>query len=221
VQHAPRRVLVAQALLVAGAVLAWPLAEAALASHVDPRPLQAPAFEAAGGWKPVGRGTPLDWRPDVQGAALTHTATFAKDGRTVSVVIAAYRNQRQGAELVTSSNQLVHQDNERWHEVDHATRQVGDAGGSYRANVALIRGDLGMLAAAQWYWLGAERTISDTKAKGDLALDRLLLRGDTSAWVTVVTPAQDGLRDAWPVLDEFLRDMGPSLQRGLAEMANR
>jgi EpsI family protein len=216
-----RGALVAQALLVAVAVLAWPVADAALERHVDSRPLQAPAIAATAGWTPVGAGVPLDWRPDVRGAALTHVATFEKAGRTVSVVISAYRNQRRGAELVTSTNQLVYEDNTRWRLVERGTRTVSDADGHWRANVALIRGEGGLLAAAQWYWLGGERTISDVRAKVDLALDRLRLHGDTSAWVTVVMPAEDGLGDAWPVLEDFLRDMGPSVQRGLAEMASR
>ncbi|MGZ8981322.1 MAG: hypothetical protein ACXW2D_11280, partial [Burkholderiaceae bacterium] len=41
---------------------------------------------------------------------------------------------------------------------------------------------------------GSTRTVSDASAKVDLALDRLLMRGDTSAWVTVVTAAPESLR---------------------------
>jgi EpsI family protein len=85
----------------------------------------------------------------------------------------------------------------------------------------LIRGPEALLAAAQWYWMGSTRTVSDATAKIDLALDRLLMRGDTSAWVTVVTPAEESLRDAAPVIEAFVRDMGGSIERGLAEMASR
>ena len=218
VRRAP---LLVHGLLVAVAVLAWPVVDAALARHVDPRPLAPFDIAAVNGWTEVEAGTPLGWTPDVTGAALMQVTTFTKEGRRVSVVVAAYRNQRQGAELVTTSNQLVHQDNERWHVVDRGTRTVTDGAGSYRANVALMRGPGGLLAAAQWYWLDPARTTGDVTAKADLALDRVLMRGDTSAWIAVVTPAHESLRDGWPVLDAFLRDMGASVERGLTEMARR
>jgi exosortase A len=215
----PRSSLLAHGALVALAVLAWPLADAVLAEQADTRPVPVLHIAPANGWARVESGPPLGWMPDVKGAARTDVATFAKDGRTVSVVTAVFRNQRHGAKLVTSSNQLVHQDNEVWRLVDRATQPATDALGRYDVNVALIRGPGGLLGAAQWYWLGGERTVSDMRAKVDLARDRLGARTDTAAWVTVVTPAQESLRDAWPVLDAFLRDMGPSLQRGLAELA--
>ena len=203
------------------AVSAWPVADATLARHVDSRPVQAVSIAPAMGWTVADAEAPAGWRPDVNGAARTQVVTFAKDGRRVTVLLAIYRNQHQGAELVTSSNQLVHQDNERWRIVDRRPVRLADDSGNFPANVALIRGQDALLAAAQWYWLGSTRTVSDATAKMDLALDRLLMRGDTSAWVTVVTPAQESLREAAPVLEAFVRDMGGSVERGLREMARQ
>jgi EpsI family protein len=171
------------------------------------------------GWSLVDAPAPAGWRPDVSGAAREEVVTFEKAGRRVSVLLAIYRNQRQGAQLVTSTNQLAHQDNERWRVVDRRQARLADAAGTFPVNLALLRGPDELLAAAQWYWLGSSRTVSDVTAKADLALDRLLMRGDTSAWVTVVTPAQESLRDAAPVLEGFVRDMGGSIERGLREMA--
>lgn len=218
---ARRGSLLVHAAIAAVAVVAWPVAAAALARHADPRPVQPVEIVPVNGWSVVDAAAPSGWTPDVNGAARTQVVTFEKDGRRVTLMLAAYRNQRQGAELVTSSNQLVHQDNERWHLVDRSTRVLSDDAGRYRANVALIRGQRALLAAAQWYWLDPTRTVSDATAKADLALDRLMMRGDTSVWVTAVTPARESLRDAWPVLDGFVRDMGASIDHGLREMAQR
>ena len=213
--------LLPHAAIAALAVVLWPLADAALARHVDPRPVQPVEIAAANGWTLVDADASAGWMPDVKGAARTQAITFEKAGQRVTLILAVYRNQRQGAELVTSSNQLVHQDNERWHIVDRGTRTLSDRDGDDRANVALIRGQGGLFAAAQWYWLGTTRTVSDATAKADLALDRLLMRGDTSAWVTLATPARESLRDGGPVFEAFVRDMGPSVEYGLKEMAER
>ena len=215
----PSRAIVTHAVLVALAIAAWPVTESALAHQADTRPLRPVTIAATNGWQAVDDGTPGGWRPDVNGAPLSQVMTFAKDGRRVSVVIDTYRNQREGAKLVTSLNQLVYQDNTRWRVVDRAARPLSDDDGRFTANVALIRGEGTLLAAAQWYWLGSTRTTSDAAAKAELALDRLLMRTDTSAWVTVATPASESLRDAWPVLETFVREMGGSVQRGLREMA--
>lgn len=217
----PRAALLRHAALVAAVVLAWPALDAVLARGVDARPVQALEIAPANGWTRVADGAPGGWTPDVVGAARTEVATFARGPQRVTVVVAVYRNQRQGAELVTSSNQLAHQDNPRWLVVDRRRAELVDDAGRYPANVALIRGPGTLLAAAQWYWTGAERTVSDASAKADLALDRLLLRGDTAAWVALAAPAGESLRDTLPVLDAFVRDMGPSLERGLAELAKR
>jgi exosortase A len=216
---APRTALARHAALVAVVVLAWPALDAVLARRVDARPVAALAIAPAGGWTRVDGGAPGGWRPDVAGAARTEVATFARGPQRVTVTIAVFRNQRQGAELVSSSNQLVHQDNERWTVVDRRRVEFADAAGSFPANAALIRGQGTLLAAAQWYWTGAERTVSDAKAKADLALDRLLMRGDTAAWIALAAPAGDSLRDALPVLDAFVRDMGAPLSRALAQAA--
>lgn len=203
------------------AVVVWPVADATLARQVDPHPVEPTEIAPVMGWRTVEADAPGGWQPDVHGAERTQVLTFEKDGRRVTLLLAIYRNQRQGAELVTSSNQLVHQDNDRWRIVDRRTARLSDDEGSFPANVALIRGQGTLLAAAQWYWIGSARTVSDATAKIDLALDRLLLRGDTSAWVTVVTPAQESLREATPVLEAFVREMGGAVERGLREVAKR
>jgi EpsI family protein len=147
--------------------------------------------------------------------------SFATEDREVAVVVALFRNQRQGAELVTSTNQLVSPANARWHLVARRAIELADARGTFPARAALIRGQGTQLVAAQWYWLGTSRTTSDTVAKLDLAIDRLLARGDTSAWVIVVAPARDGFDDALPVIADFVREVGARLDGALAEVAAR
>jgi exosortase A len=208
-----------QAGVVAITVLVWPVAYAALDGAADARPVPAVHFAPADGWRADDGGAPGGWMPHIAGAARTQVVTFAKEGAQVTLIVAVFRNQRQGAELISSANRLVHDDEVRWQVVERRTAQLADRAGSYRANVALLRGQGTRFAVAQWYWLGGRRTVSDTAAKVDLALDRVLMRGDTAAWVALATPARDGVPDALPLLEAFAREMGPSVQLGLAEIA--
>jgi exosortase A len=215
----PQRWLASAALVVA-ALLLGPLAAASLERSADRRPLVPIELSGVNGWS-EGLTPVTAWRPRLTGTAAQQTLTYTKDGREVSVLLGVYRNQRQGSELVNSANRLIADDDSRWQLVERGTVQFEDALGRYRVHAAALRAPGGKLATAHWYWLHNARTISDVAATADLALDRLLMRGDTAVWVTVVTPARDGLPDALPVLRGFVADMGAELDRALTAMAER
>jgi EpsI family protein len=80
----------------------------------------------------------------------------------------------------------------------------------------LVRADR-LLAVRQWYWLDGDTTTSDIRAKVSLALDRLFVRSDASAWVLAFTPVENGLDDGAAALDALMRDRMPVLQTALEE----
>ncbi len=57
------------------------------------------------------------------------------------------------------------------------------------------------------------------RAKLSLALDRLLVRSDTSAWVAVFTDAETDAPGRPRCSPHFARDMGPALHAALAATA--
>jgi EpsI family protein len=72
------------------------------------------------------------------------------------------------------------------------------------------------------YWLGSRWTASDVRAKIDLALDRLLLRSDTSAWIAVSTAQDpDSPQRAQATLRAFLAEMSPSIEAALTATAGQ
>jgi EpsI family protein len=87
----------------------------------------------------------------------------------------------------------------------------------------IVRGDAGAYERV-WiaYWLDGRWTVSDARAKLDLALDRLLRRSDTSAWVGLSAPHNpEHPEGSAATLRAFVSDMGPSLQRALQLTAAR
>jgi EpsI family protein len=193
---------------------AWPIT----ASHLtNPVPRLGLTFEmpaGQAGWSRL--DAPLtEWRPELTGALIQKTVTYDKGGRKVGAFVGLYRDQRQGAELVNSMNQLVSTINREWILLDSGRHDVALGGAPTTVRTATLHGIGGSIVAWRWYWLGDSMTVSDARAKLDLAFDRLHGRDDTSAWVTlyVVNPADAG--DAERVLEDFAAAMGGPLTSAL------
>lgn len=202
------------------ALAAVPLADASLAQAGDKRALNIAAIEARNGWVEVDRAV-ADYKPELSGQADQRVQTFEKGGRRVSVDLAYFRNQHQGAELVTSTNQIVSSRNHQWQLPQIRKVRIQFADRELRVNEARINSTRQTLVAWQWYWLGDISTTSDARAKFDLAIDRLFLRGDTSAWVTVFMEQDDRSSGAAATLAEFMHDMGDALAAALQTTAAR
>ena len=69
--------------------------------------------------------------------------------------------------------------------------------------------------AWQWYWIDGTFTGSDSQAKLQQLLARIQGRGDSSAWIAIYTKVNASPDAGAKVLDEFVRDMGDSMERAL------
>jgi exosortase A len=208
------------AVLMAAMVLAWPAAGAVLIRPYDERVLPAARFATAAGWRVV--DARFDgWRPKLHAAASEQTFIFEKDGQKVGLFVGFFRNQRQGAELVNSENVLLSRDDKSWVVLGSGLRSTSLNGDPLTVKMQRMRAGRFTVAAWQWYWLGDSWTSSDSRAKLELAFDRMLRRDDTSAWIAafVVEPA-DG-RSADAILDGFVREMGGPIERALRAVAGR
>jgi len=199
-------------------IIAWPIASPVLSAHSDKRPVHSPTLVASGGWTEAASAV-SDWSPTLHGAVQTRVQSFERDGARVTVYMGFYRDQQQGSELVNSMNRLV-TERGAWVLIGHggATARFGEEPVAVRT--ASVRRGEERLRIWHWYWLDERVETSDTRAKISLALDRLLLRTDTSAWMAMFVNAEtDAAGDR--ALSAFARDMGPALQAALAETAAR
>ncbi len=200
---------------VALVAMAAPIAKAAL----DRAATQAAAVPfhlgASANWV---RSEPFTaWRAVALGPVGQQFEYSAGAGQRVGMQLVLYRGQHQGSELVTTGNRLVTDDDPRhWHVTAHRTGEIGIGGRRVAYRETLVRADR-LLAVRQWYWLDGETTISDIRAKVSLALDRLFVRSDASAWVLVFTPVENNLDEGAAALDAFMRDRLPALGRALEE----
>ena len=198
------------ALIGTGAV--WPLYAAHLDNAAgDRRSVSLAIPNAAAGWAAEAVDT-FDWRPRYSGAVASSFQLYRKEGRTVALYLAYYRDQRPGAELISSMNHL---DTTSWLSMSTGQR-TEELGATVALHEIHLRGGARRLLVWQWYRIGESELSSPYLAKAVLARDRLLGRGDDSAVIVIATPYEDRPERAAQTLREFGREMRPTLLEALA-----
>ena len=194
---------------VAALAAAWPLyAQYLTGTKEEPVVLAAPA--GAAGWsldpQPV-----THWEPQYRGAAASVLAQYRKGDHAVVLYLGHYRNQRQGAELVSSQNTVAGGGDTSW--VSHGTSfRIDD---TLELRETRLRAGAARLLVWDWYRVGSRDTADPYVAKALLARDRLLGRGDASTAIMVAAPYETRPENAAEVLGLFLREMRPAIEAAL------
>ncbi|MEO8304488.1 MAG: exosortase A [Betaproteobacteria bacterium] len=206
------------AAMIAIATAAWPLGERALQSIDAASSPALPALAATGAWK-SSAGPLSDWQPHFQNPSAEIHQAFDRGDARVGVYIAYYRNQNSGRKVVSSENVLVLSKDDPWSRIASGIRRIDVDGQTVDARTAELKARADeRLVLWQWYWIDGRLTASDALAKAYTALSRLMGHGDDGAIVIVYSPnEQPGAANA--ALDDFMRDVGPSLAAELRRTA--
>jgi len=153
--------------------------------------LDLPAASAA--W--TQDGTPLsDWTPHyLNASAVARTQYRGGDaGAPVGLWVGYYRDQGFDRKMVSSTNAFVEPVPVRWTQVSRGQGEVPGVGvplrtAVLRASASVDSGAAPRLLAAQVWWVGGTFTTSEYRAKVQLALNRLLGRGDDAAVLILYT----------------------------------
>jgi len=164
---------------------------------------------AANGFAPVAV-PPSEWLPSYSGFSSTLRQGFASSAGAAGLYIAYYRNQAKGRELVTSGNQLVLPQDDKWKEVDRRTEDVTFAGQTVRALRIEVSGVRERLVAYRLFWVDGHVTGSEYVAKARIAWSRL--RGRPGDAALIVTFAREEGRD---VAREALEAMSRGIKQAL------
>ena len=192
----------------------WPPIDGVLAEGTSAAAPTLGAIEAGNGWAP-GTGVVAGWRPHYAGYAAEATQAFQKDGRTVELYVAYYRNQSKGQELITSGNVLVTKIDFRWKELANGIDGVDWSGAPTQARTAEIAGPNVVLDVYRLYWINGAVTSNDYVAKALTAWAKLRGRGDDSALVLAYVPRATEGKDMAAVLRDFLAATSPAIERSL------
>jgi exosortase A len=198
-------------------LMAFPLHE----GHLSSRPIPMPALPLpapVAGWSVAEPGfTP--WTPQWHGMDVERVRFYRKGDREVLVFVAWYGTQREHAELINSRNIMIREKHPDWRQVgrDHLVKSVaGNELPLYQAQLLASHGGSRILAW-QWHRIHGRDGIDPYRAKIELALAKMLGRGDAGAAIIIATSHRDKpeMESASKTLAEFLADYKPALDRML------
>lgn len=144
-------------------------------------------------WSAADRGA--SWRPVYLGADARVGRIYESGDDFVGLHLAYFADQRQGAELVNSSNLLVDPIQQSWHKLSDERRRVLIGGEGLDVLESHVSGPGGEYLFWSWYWIDEHRTSSDVWAKVIEAKGRLLGGAVPAAGVVVYTRNDDDSRE--------------------------
>jgi len=207
----------AAALGVVGITAAGPL-YAAWLDRPNPVAVALQVPSGASGWTRVD-GELTKWRPKYDGPAASLFEVYRKGDRAVALFVGYYRNQRQDAELINSTNVMVVQKHPVWSNVGEARRTEDLGGSTVELRQTRLRSQEQRLLIWDWFWVSGSRFSSPYLGKLYLAREKLLGRGDDGAAIVMAAPYDDRPEAAQQALREFAQDMLPSIETALAGVA--
>ena len=158
---------------------------------------------------------PGDWEPKFSGANAVVQSQYQRDGRTVHLYIAYYRQQRPDAKLVSSQNSLY--DGKRWRYVSAGLIKVQLGTEQWPLQATVLTDGQRRLLVWSGYWEGGRMVVSPYTAKLWEAWDRLSGAHQGSALVAVATDYEVRPDEAEPWLREFLASLWPGITATLQQ----
>lgn len=155
------------------------------------------------------------WHPQYSGVDSELLQTYHLGGDMVGLYIGYYAKQRQGAELITSTNLLVNTNEHYWRSTDKGKLKFDVKGKKAVANKAIVRSDSQELLVAYYYVVDRSITTNKYITKLREAKARLLGGDKSASIVSVVTPVANDVGRAEKVLQNFLETMDDPIRSAL------
>jgi EpsI family protein len=191
----------------------WP----AYSGYVDrvsfnPAPVELGGFQ--GRWQEVPTFT--DWTPNLSPASKELRRLYKRDDQHVGMFVAYYRNQHDGAKLISTSNLLVPRKSSSWRKVSTIAHVETIADRPFAVRESKIQGAAGPLLVWHWYWIGGQFTANDYVGKLLQAKEKFLMHGDDGASLITFAPYTSNPGEARLAMQRFLSDNLTSLEETLA-----
>jgi EpsI family protein len=139
---------------------------------------------------------------------------------TVMLDIAYYSDQRPGAELVNSQNVMVRQKHPVWRQIGRSFIDVHAEGKTFSVHEAVLDSAQQHLLIYHWNWFEGAHSSNDLEIKLREALARLTGKPRRGAAIVIAVPYIDRPEEAAPLLESFIRDALPAIERSLQEAAH-
>jgi exosortase A len=210
------RRIVIFACLSALSIAIWP----SYARHLDESqpsitPLSLAAPRPPAGWLAHSIRV-TDWQPHYLTSMGSVIQTYERQEAKVEVLVKYYRNQRQGAELINTNNQLVSTKDPVWGLTSDDSTEFEVPGGTLKVNEATLRSAHGKLLVWNWYWIDGKYTSNAYLAKLYQAKAKILGQGDDSAAIFVYVAFDEKRDSANEILRKFMPEIFSSIDQILS-----
>ncbi|WP_347259029.1 exosortase A [Methylocaldum sp.] len=198
----------------------WPARAAyidSLADHIAAS-VKVELPQAAGFWQTAEAFT--EWEPSYVGPNAKAKAFYRSGADTVGLYVMYYRHQKQGGELINSQNVLVSpEDRQVWKMPEEKPMKARLNGAPGTVLQGRLHSPTQRLLTWRWNRISGRYTTNDYIGKLLEAKDKLLGAVKDGAAVILVTPYEDDVRTASEVLQRFVDEMLPSVDRNLNDAA--
>jgi len=219
VATADNRRLTTVAAICLAIIIAWPVfAQVRENQSMQAGDIALAPVAPAAGWRLAGQ--PLSqWRPRYIGADAELEQTYISAAGKVSLNLAYYRYQRQGAELINSQNVMVVQKHPVWRQVADDVAELTVHDKALQVRRSKLRSVHGQnLLILYWDWIGGQFVTNPYVAKVLEARQTLLgQRRDAAAIILAAEYGDDADRQA-ALIQKFVDDMLPSIEASLSGM---
>ena len=212
--------LTAIAVATVATMVIWPVVESRLAVPQEISKIEVADLSLQQGWSRVEKSS-IEWVPEIINPSQVRIQTFEKGGQRVDVFFGVYRNETWDSKLVSVSNQLAGGGKSNSSLADRGGALTEMSGIPLEAKSGVILGRTGRVLAWHWYWINGVSTANDLHAKLQQLFIRLQGVRATPVWVAIYTGANVSSDASSKLLQEFMHEMGGSLESALVRTATR
>jgi EpsI family protein len=205
---------------IVGVMLIWPLLASRLSTPQEAGEIEIADLSPARGWLRV-ENAAVDWVPELKNPSRIRVQSFEKGGRRVSVFVGVFKNESWNSKLVTVANQLASGERSNWSLAERGVVWTEISSHAFEAKTGIVVGARDRVLAWHWYWIEGVSTSEDLRAKLQQLFIRLKGSPVNSAWVAVYTVANTAPEASSTLLQEFMHDMGVSLERALGRVTKK
>jgi exosortase A len=189
------------------------LMAAQIAAHESVLQLPLVLPSRVGEWQQVTE-RPWSWAPSFLPADQTAAATYRRGKVTITVDVAHFVRQRQGAEAISSENHVVGGKESPWRVVDTGLARLDLP----LKPLSVVRYSLTgprPLAVWRWYRVGDVYTANDYVGKLLQSLDRLRLDRSDAAVILVAAGVDTHGQPPTETVNGFVADLLPALDKAI------
>ena len=199
-------------------MMVWPLLASKLSIPREASEIEISDLSPKSGWLRVAKPA-VDWVPELNNPSHVRVQSFEKGGRRVSVFVGVFQNESWSSKLVTTVNQLASGERSNWSLAERSVALTEISGRPLEAKAGVVVGGGNRVLAWHWYWIDGVSTGNDLRAKLQQLFIRLRGARARPAWVAVYTVANIAPETSSKLLQEFMHDMGGSLESALVRTA--